>query len=335
MSTHDYAIANASGATVRGDLNTALSAIVSNNSSATAPSPSFANMDWYDSTAAAWKRRNAANTAWLTLATIDQTNGLIRWDFDKGADIASAATTDIGAATGNSVTITGTTTITALGTIKAGVTRLVTFAGALTLTHNATSLILPGGADITTAAGDVMLAKSEGSGNWRIAPYVRADGKAITSRIALETEQATTSGTAFDFTGIPADAKRVTVIFNEVSVTGTDDLLVQLGDSGGIETTGYLSTATAMQGAAATDSATSTAGCIVYVDSESTINSGHMVFTNISGNTWISSLSAKLDGNKAQCGGGSKTLSGTLTQLRLTRTGSNTFDNGTVNILVE
>lgn len=95
------------------------------------------------------------------------------WDFAKGSDIASATTTDIGAALGNYVVITGTTTITGLGTIQAGAWRLVRFSGALTLTHNGTSLILPGAANITTVAGDVALFVSEGSGNWRCAFYTR------------------------------------------------------------------------------------------------------------------------------------------------------------------
>lgn len=80
----------------------------------------------------------------------------------KGLDIASAATTDIGAATGNFVHVTGTTTITGFGTVAAGARRLVVFDGALALTHNATSLILPTGANITTAAGDAALCVSEG-----------------------------------------------------------------------------------------------------------------------------------------------------------------------------
>ena len=97
----------------------------------------------------------------------------------KGSDIASASTTDIGAATGNFVHVTGTTTITALGTIQAGTRRIVRFAGALILTHNATSLILPTGANITTAANDIATFVSEGSGNWRCVGYMKADGTAI------------------------------------------------------------------------------------------------------------------------------------------------------------
>jgi hypothetical protein len=95
-------------------------------------------------------------------------------DEAKGANIASAATTDIGAATGNLVHITGTVTITSLGTAQAGARRVVIFDGALILTHNATSLILPGGANITTAAGDSAVFVSESSGNWRCAGYQRA-----------------------------------------------------------------------------------------------------------------------------------------------------------------
>lgn len=88
--------------------------------------------------------------------------------------IASATTTDLGSVPGRYVSITGTTTITGLGTIKAGTIKYVKFAGALTLTHNATSLILPGAANITTAAGDTAIMVSEGSGNWRCLVYERA-----------------------------------------------------------------------------------------------------------------------------------------------------------------
>lgn len=99
----------------------------------------------------------------------------------KGANISSATTTDIGAATGNFVDVTGTTTITGLGTVQAGTRRIVRFTGALTLTHNATSLILPTGANITTAAGDTATFVSLGSGNWVCTSYQRKDGTALVS----------------------------------------------------------------------------------------------------------------------------------------------------------
>lgn len=98
-------------------------------------------------------------------------------------DVASAATTDIGAVAGQNIRITGTTTITALGTAAAGVVRRGRFAGALTLTHNATSLILPNGQSIVTAAGDTFEFRSLGSGNWVLQSYQKVgafDGRTLT-----------------------------------------------------------------------------------------------------------------------------------------------------------
>lgn len=85
-----------------------------------------------------------------------------------GADtVASASSIDLSAVPGQYVVITGTTTITAMGTVKDGYIKYLKFSGALTLTHNATSLILPEGQNITTTAGDTGIFVSEGSGNWR------------------------------------------------------------------------------------------------------------------------------------------------------------------------
>ena len=97
------------------------------------------------------------------------------------ADVADSATPDLGAAATNYVNLLGTTTITSFGTEVAGVWRFIRFNAARTLTHNATSLILPGAANITTAANDTALAVSEGSGNWRVLIYIKADGSAISS----------------------------------------------------------------------------------------------------------------------------------------------------------
>ena len=100
---------------------------------------------------------------------------------DQGANIASATTTSIAAAsTSLYAHITGTTTITGFGTVAAGTLRILVFDGALTLTHNATSLMLPGNANITTVAGDVAIMVSEGSGNWKCVAYIRDDGSPIT-----------------------------------------------------------------------------------------------------------------------------------------------------------
>lgn len=118
----------------------------------------------------------------------------------KGADVASASTTDIGASTGEFIHITGTTGITALGTKTAGVLRDVVFDGILTLTHNGTSLILPGGVNITTAANDTARFRSEGGGNWRCMRYTRADGKSLVGISALVPQGRLTLTTALPVT---------------------------------------------------------------------------------------------------------------------------------------
>ncbi len=93
--------------------------------------------------------------------------------------IASATTTDIGGLSSNNIAISGTTTITNFGTAPAGVFRQGRFTGSLTLTHNATSLILPSAANIATAANDRFGAYSLGSGNWLVLWYCKASGQAV------------------------------------------------------------------------------------------------------------------------------------------------------------
>lgn len=111
----------------------------------------------------------------------------------QSANIASSGTTDLSTATGEYVNITGTTTITAFGNVAAGAQRVLVFAGALTLTHNATSLILPGAANITTAAGDIAIMRSLGSGNWKCVSYTRAAVVPLRST-AVYTDQTNTFG---------------------------------------------------------------------------------------------------------------------------------------------
>lgn len=97
----------------------------------------------------------------------------------KGTDAPSASTTDLARYSADFTDITGTTGITSFGYAPSGSIRHVRFTGALTLTHNGTSFILPGSANITTAANDTATFVSLGSGNWLCASYKRADGQPI------------------------------------------------------------------------------------------------------------------------------------------------------------
>lgn len=151
-----------------------------------------------------WNSQNLSNVNALSAnsASVAGTASLAgAVNFGATFSLASAATVSIGAAAAYSGTITGVVTITAFDNVVAGIIREVTFAAALTLTHNATSLILPGAANITTAAGDCATFLSLGAGNWRCIKYMRAGGlgSAVTAvRNLTGNVNATTPLTKFD-----------------------------------------------------------------------------------------------------------------------------------------
>jgi hypothetical protein len=155
---------------------------------------------------------------------------------------------------------------------------------------------------------------------------------AITSSTAIVNPTSPASA-SIDFTGIPSWVKRITVIFSGLSLTSTADILVQLGDSGGIETTGYVSSGSATGTGAAIS--TSTTGMIIRSAAAASITSGIMTIQNLTGNSWVASYSGKQSSTSSSYGGGDKTLSDTLTQIRITTTSTDTFDAGTVNIMYE
>lgn len=137
----------------------------------------------WDPTNTTWIQINVAGTAASTTEVLTGTNttkfvspDALAALWEKGSDEASAGTVSIGE--GGFFHVTGTTTITDIDfdTDKAGRACILMFEGALTLTHNATSLILPTGANITTAAGDCCLVVSEGGDNVRVVWYMRKDG---------------------------------------------------------------------------------------------------------------------------------------------------------------
>jgi hypothetical protein len=112
----------------------------------------------------------------VTAGEIIQPSGELAKYGTQGADMPSAATVNLAAATGDYVRITGTTNISSFGIAPAGLVRTVEFTGVLTLIYNSSSMILPGGVNLVTAPYDVAIFRSRGNGNWINVNYQSASG---------------------------------------------------------------------------------------------------------------------------------------------------------------
>ena len=157
------------------------------------------------------------------------------------------------------------------------------------------------------------------------------------SVITSGTSQASTSGTSIDFTGIPSWVKRITIMFNGVSTGGTSIKQIQLGDSGGFETTGYLGTGVQLTDAQSVNAATITTGFGIRSALAADTLNGAVVITNLTNNTWVAQ-GALTDSSRGAgyLVGGAKALSATLDRVRITTVnGTDAFDAGSINILYE
>ena len=156
---------------------------------------------------------------------------------------------------------------------------------------------------------------------------------AVYNGIQSGTAVASTSGTSITFTGIPSWVKRVTVMFNGVSTSGTSLVQVQVG-SGSVTTTGYFSAVSRNGG-----NSSSTTGILATAITSATDNlSGVMSLSLISANTWCAFVGTGVSSNATGSGGGgvSPSLSGALDRVVITTVnGTDTFDAGSINILYE
>jgi hypothetical protein len=200
----------------------------------------------------------------------------------------------------------------------------------------------------TLAASQIEMLSQSGTGITTITPpatnanraiaFPDASGTVATLGTTLTSGTAVTliTGTSVDFTGIPSWVKRITVMLSGVSLSGSSLIQVQLGDVGGIENTGYLGSCNTFDNS---PSATNYSSGFLALENPNAawLTHGIMTLANVSGNLWVESHSLGLTGTTAvSVGGGSKTLSDTLTQVRITTVnGTDTFDAGTINILYE
>ena len=158
----------------------------------------------------------------------------------------------------------------------------------------------------------------------------------VSGTIVQGTAVASTSGTSIDFTGIPSWAKKITVMINGVSTNGSSLPIARLGDSGGVETTGYNG-----YYFSSTSYRAATSSGVVFngVSGAAAVTYGQIVFCLLDTNNSWSFSSVTTDSGSAlgstQCCG-TKQLSETLDRIRITTVnGTDTFDAGTINIQYE
>lgn len=178
-----------SGLQLTNNYNNAIDSLNTRNSGSSAPTnqlsgvPSAGNT-WLDTTTTTYRNKVYDGGSWLIPYWLDSTNHFPIVQIGGGtATVASATTTDLCSSVQGYLTISGTTTITGFGsTCLTGAMKVLTFSGILTLTYNATSLIIPGAANVTTGAGDQATVVSLGSGNWQVIHYTPASGTALVNQ---------------------------------------------------------------------------------------------------------------------------------------------------------
>jgi len=137
------------------------------------------------------------------------------------------------------------------------------------------------------------------------------------------------AGTSIDFTGIPVGTEEVVIMFDGVMTNGTTDLIVQIGDNGGFETTGYASSSSDPA-----NNSSSTAGFVIRHTTTVDAHSGMMRLSLMDSASfqWVQTHGMTRNSVSGIAGGGAKSLSEELTQIRVTTVGGNTFNAGTINI---
>lgn len=245
--------------------------------------------------------------------------------------------------------IGGTTAAAITGTT---ITASTQFSGPGTgLTGTAASLAIGGNAATATLATTATTATNLAGGGAGQVPYQSASGTTAMAAAGTSTQvlkggtapswgtpytvataQASTSGTSIDFTGIPSGVNRIPIMFDGVSTSGAANLRIQIGDSGGVETSGYAGTSGEMT--TVVNVQTFTSGFDMYGGAATVTRCGILVLHQLSANLWV------IEGQLANSAAasivsiaGSKTLTGTLDRVRITTSnGTDTFDAGSINI---
>jgi hypothetical protein len=249
-----------------------------------------------------------------------------------GTGVSTALTTSLNNSVGGLISADGTATITNK-TISAD-NNSISGLPASSLVTTTSGGILNGAASVITAPTGTIVGTTDTqtiSGKTFTTNTINGPITMGTSIITRRT--LTPFPDPFEFTAIPSWVREITVMFTAVSLSGSDELLLQIG-SGSFSISGYVSSS-----ASAGSNDTSTAGFILTSGSAATDTAyGTVTLVNITGNSWLASSivarSPSLSGS-VNSGSGFIALSGALDRVRLFPTGTNSFDGGSINIMYQ
>jgi hypothetical protein len=203
------------------------------------------------------------------------------------------------------------------------------------------NILVGNGSNVATkvaVTGDVTISNAgvTAIGSAKVTPTM------LTQPLTLATAKAfnwngSSSNTVLDFESIPSWVKRITVMFSGVSTSGASPVQVQLGDSGGVENTGYVVGNSTITGTNAVSVAVVNGGFVISGNSAAYTRDGALILSNLVGNTWVG-IGSIVNESAGHAGltQGTKTLSATLDRVRITTVnGTDTFDAGSVNIMYE
>ena len=339
MAQHDFAISNGSGKAVREDIDSALKALVSNNSGNDEPSPTYAYQFWADTNAGLLKIRNAANNAWITLRELDGTLSIeagtvsapgLYFTGDPNTGLYSPAADQLAITTGG------------VERVEWGTTEVVFNDGGADYDFRVEGNTKPNLFKVDAGTDTVIidgLTHPSADGTADQALVTNGSGVlSFASRSRLvRTASQTASGASIVFTGIPSWVRRITLMFVGMSAAspGTNHFLVRLGDSGGLETTGYISSSNALHGGTTSASTSSTNGFLLYSTADTNILSGQLILSNYDGNGWVATGMWDYSNTSGITGmtAGYKGLSGTLDRIDIAT--SDNFDSGTISVIYE
>jgi len=190
------------------------------------------------------------------------------------------------------------------------------------------------GGTTSTGSGAIVLA----SGATLASPTLNSPtfggtpGSSLITRMSAGGVSASGS-TSVDFTSMPSWINAITVMFSDISTNGTSFMLVQLGTSAGVTTSGYVSTCNDLDGGGGSSSNSSTAGLIMRVQAAAGIINGLMNIAYMGSNRWAANVTCMSITSVVFMGGGTVTLGGTLDRVRITTVnGTDAFDTGTINV---